>query len=89
MDIETAQVEALASLCHKQWSGWMEYLFKHSSLDADENVVIPVELANRWARQVSTDYKDLPDNEKESDRVEARRVLEVIAKSGLFAEATT
>jgi hypothetical protein len=60
--------ERLAALCHEQWSGWMRYLFEHCSL-------IPETFAIRWKRQMNTTYSDLPENEKDSDRQEANRVL--------------
>ena len=79
-------VEKLAAYAHDAWSGWMRYLFSKcdgvipntlSALD-DNSLVIPAEFVQRWVRQMNTPYDDLPEGEKESDRVEARRILEVI-----------
>ena len=81
--------EKLAELAHEQWSGWMIYLFGKSSNDGDGNCVIPKEWANRWGRQAGTKYAGLSDEEKESDRIEARKVLALIriAELGLTVEA--
>jgi hypothetical protein len=78
-------IEALAKLAHEQWSGWMLYLFEKSEGNPDGSVTIPKWAVDRWMRQMQTDYKDLPEEEKESDRKEALRVLEIIEKSALFS----
>lgn len=67
--------EQLAELEHTQWAGWMQYLFENSIEVSDGNVVIPSVLVARWKRQMNTSYVDLPENEKESDRAEADKVL--------------
>lgn len=77
--------EALASLCHDQWSGWMKYLFSKCEPARCEHgttndVVIPAGLVSRWRRQCSTPYSQLPDIEKESDRAEAQRIIETLAR---------
>ena len=70
-------VEALAEYAHEAWSGWMRYLFSKSVVNEDGSVTIPREFVARWARQMDTPYHKLPENEKESDREEARKMLEI------------
>ncbi len=70
--------EQLAALEHAQWAGWMKYLFEKSTESGDGNVEIPAILVDRWKRQMNTSYVDLSENEKESDRAEADKVLRVI-----------
>lgn len=71
--------EPLADLAHQQWAGWMEYLFSKCAFNlVDGTATIPAEFVARWQRQMNTPYADLPEPEKESDRIEARRVLGVI-----------
>jgi hypothetical protein len=70
--------EQLAALEHEQWVGWMKYLFEKSSENDEGCVEIPASLVARWKRQMNTSYVDLPENEKESDRAEADKVLRVI-----------
>lgn len=72
-------IEQLADLAHKQWSGWMEYLFSKCTMNDDGTMTIPKWAVDRWKRQMVTDYIDLSEEEKESDRVEARKVMEVLS----------
>lgn len=68
--------EQLADLCHQQWSGWMKYLFSKSKAnDEDGTLTIPASLVNRWHRQLTTNYADLPGDERDSDRKEADKFL--------------
>lgn len=70
--------EALAAYAHEAWSGWMKYLFSKctfGSVMGDAH--IPSWLVDRWQRQLQTPYVDLPEEEKESDRAEADKMLEV------------
>jgi hypothetical protein len=67
--------EKLADLQHEQWSGWMKYMFSKSQMLVDNDIVVPAYLANRWRRQMETPYSELPEEEKESDRIEADKYL--------------
>lgn len=76
------KVEALADYAHEAWSGWMKYLFSRCTGPTDDGgLVIPRESVDRWLRQSNTPYSELPWNEQESDREEARKMLEVIDES--------
>ncbi|MFW6046365.1 MAG: hypothetical protein ACOCP4_00980 [Candidatus Woesearchaeota archaeon] len=74
-------LEELADFCHDQWSNWMTYLFSKCYDDVGQfdringNLVIPAEFVKRWERQINTPYKNLSEEEKESDRKEARKIL--------------
>ncbi len=76
--------EKIAELCHKQWSGWMEYLFskcyhERGQFDKEtENMVIPSWAVERWKRQMKTPYSKLPEEEKNSDRNEAERFIALL-----------
>lgn len=74
-------VELLAEYAHTQWSGWMKYLFEKCETNINNDVVIPQWAVQRWKRQIETNYKDLSESEKESDRKEAIGMLEVIEKN--------
>jgi hypothetical protein len=71
--------EELAALCHEQWSGWMRFLFQKSTPDGHGKEIIPQWAVERWMRQMNTPYQKLSDEEKESDRKEADRVLALVA----------
>ena len=91
--------EGLASYAHDAWSGWMKYMFekgqyrgqfKTGSEGEIEIVwIMPAWAVERWRRQMNTPYADLPDSEKESDRLEADRMIEVIDRTPLVGVANT
>lgn len=78
--------EKLAALCHEQWSGWMKYLFSKCDfgmgtvLSALENgcAIISKVYVDRWMKQMNTPYKDLSEEEKESDRIEADKIIKLM-----------
>ncbi|MCL4863980.1 MAG: hypothetical protein KJZ93_31520 [Caldilineaceae bacterium] len=72
--------EALAAYAHEAWSGWMKYMIdvKRGWPDAYGGWTIAAESLERWRRQMNTDYADLPESEKASDRAEADKMLAII-----------
>jgi uncharacterized protein YutE (UPF0331/DUF86 family) len=56
----------------------MRYLFSRSLKEDTGDVIIPTESVQRWERQVATNYEDLSEEEKDSDRIEANKYLNVI-----------
>ena len=73
-------LEPLAEAVHESWSRWMEYLFNQCTY-FNGTATIPAELVARWERQLETPYSELSEAEKESDRIEARKYLEVFNAS--------
>ena len=80
--------EKLAELAHSQWSGWMDYLFskcidyKASQVQAEVGaLIIPKWAVDRWRGQAAIIYEDLSRDEKNSDRTEADKFLEVFFKA--------
>ena len=71
------QLESLAAIQHEIWSHWMRYLFASSHENADGSYTIPVDKARRWQRQMYVKYEDLTDDEKESDRDQARKIIRI------------
>jgi len=79
--LDNLDIEELADLEHKQWSHWTKYmldklysLFSPDAL-ADENELTDLK---RWNKQIKTEYKDLTEKEKDSDREWAIKVKEII-----------
>jgi len=70
--------EKLADLCHRQWSGWTEYMFSKGTLHDDSSLTLPPWAVERWTRQINTPYTDLSETEQNSDRIEADKFLAVI-----------
>lgn len=68
-------LERLAALEHERWSGWMDYQAK--MIDQVHRVTAE-RFPDRWARQARTPYNQLSESERESDRDEVRKTLDVI-----------
>jgi hypothetical protein len=77
-------IEALAALSHDQWSGWMKHLFQFGTQNEDGTFMMDADRVERWRRQMDTPYADLSDGEKESDRKEARRMLDTVWNTRLI-----
>lgn len=69
--------ERLAEFAHKQWSNWMDYVFSKCTINEDGTATIPKWAVERWKRQINTEYVDLPEEEKWSDRREAQSMLDI------------
>ena len=82
--------EKVADLCHKQWSGWMLYLFQKGKFNKDGTFTISKLATERWSRQSVTEYKDLSEEEKELDRIEADKFIKLfgIDENKLVSAAT-
>ena len=65
-------IEAMAALSHEQWSGWARWMIDHWD---DEHKA-------RWERQIRTEYANLSEKEKQSDRDEAMKVLRLLRRKG-------
>lgn len=77
MAITAVVRESLADYAHNAWSGWMKYMFEKSTKNLDGSVTIPASLVERWMRQMETSYPMLPENEQQSDLIEADKMLEI------------
>jgi|GEM_PF-4957665 hypothetical protein len=82
-------IEALAGPEHASWAHWMTYLFSQCTHNADGSLTIPADLVSHWQRQIDTDYADLTEREKDSDRQEVFDFLPIIRTyvDGLLREA--
>lgn len=67
-------IEKLADKQHEIWAHWMKYLFTQGELK-NGNFTIPKEKVDRWKKQLKTNYKDLTESEKESDREQVRKFI--------------
>jgi len=72
-------LEKFATYSHDAWGGWMKYLFSQCQEKLNNgSVIIPIDLMERWKRQMQCPYHLLPEGEKRSNRVEAGKILEII-----------
>lgn len=78
--------EQLSRLEHDQWSGWWDYQVEKSTINPDGSMTIPAWAVERWTRQAKTPYAELSEQEKQSDRIEADRVL-ILVNAALVPEA--
>lgn len=79
--------ELLADVQHDIWSHWMKYMFSQGSFtthmsfnDKPDSITwtMPSDKVERWQRQMETDYFDLTEKERESDREQADKVTAVL-----------
>ena len=75
--------EKLAAIEHKRWSDWMQYMFDCGVKSGDDNINVrvvgwPTDQYNRWLEQMETDYADLTEKEKDSDREQVDRYLQAL-----------
>jgi len=77
-DIMEKLREKLASIEHTRWADWQKYL--HSKLIVHKSglIELPEKSYRHWERQIKTDYKDLSEKEKDSDRLEVDKYLPLI-----------
>ena len=76
--------EGFAEYAHEVWCQWMRYLFSKSfqlknNSDLDGGAIIPPYLVKRWLRQMNTVYDNLSEEEKESDRKQALKIIDIFA----------
>lgn len=80
-------IELLADKEHASWANWMSYLFSKCDDWYEVDVhgkeiysgkIIPLELAERWQKQIGTHYAELTEQEKQSDRDEVDHILPII-----------
>ena len=56
----------------------MRYMFSKCEKLVNGSVIIPAELVSRWEEQMETDYDQLSEEEKESDRPFALGYMDII-----------
>ena len=90
-------LEPMADMEHEQWIHWMKHfkklgcpekleVGKFSTVRAHKEplvlLVFKAEDWERWEKQMSTNYHDLSEKEKDSDRKQARNMLDYLVKIG-------
>ena len=72
--------EVMAAKVHDIWCSWMQSVFDRSIKMPNGNVVIPKALVDRWRRQAVTPYDQLSEQERQSDIVIAKDILDLFSK---------
>lgn len=70
--------ELVADYAHRAWSGWMQYMFLHCTLNDRGDATIPVGVVRRWRRQIETPYEQLPPAEQASALEQADAILSLL-----------
>jgi hypothetical protein len=70
-------LEDMANVEHVRWSGWQKYLHSKCTKNDDGSLTIPAGYVRNLERLIKTSYRELTEQEKESDRDEARKSLQV------------
>ena len=91
--------EALAALEHEQWAHWTRYmlgvLVEPLGMGLNEARVKGIETKGmakarealeRWRRQIETPYAELTEDEKDSDREWAQKVMALLSDAGVITE---
>ena len=61
-------LEKLADIEHQRWADWQKYLHSKCEKDNNGNLIILAGYVENLERLIKTDYKDLTEKEKNSDR---------------------
>lgn len=73
----------VAATAHERWAHWQRYLHGQCTQLDDGSLVIPADLVTRWTHQLSTQYAELTEPEKDSDRDQAREYLAALQEADL------
>lgn len=73
-----SKIEILASIQHEIWSHWMQYQFSICAENQNGDLVVPKEKVERWKRQIETNYSELSESEKQSDREQVLKFIHLI-----------
>ena len=77
-------LEKLADIEHQRWADWQKYLHSLCIEGGDimkgltGNLIIRETNVENWERQIKTDYKNLSEKEKDSDREQVMRYWNLI-----------
>ena len=73
-----SDLEKKAAQAHEIWANWMRHFFKtyRESQGSQCTVfIVPMSVAEKWKRQMTSPYEDLLESEKNSDREVAEEYL--------------
>lgn len=80
-----AALEAIASVEHERWAHWQEYLHSQCEQFDDGSLRIPAHLVARWKDQATTAYADLTEDERDSDREQAREYVLALRRANALS----
>jgi hypothetical protein len=76
-DVKQPLREAIADHAHRVWTKWLSYMFGKGVFNDNGTWTLPKDFVDRWTAQMSRKYKELSEQEKESDRRIADQYLAI------------
>ena len=73
-------IEKIAFVVHEVWSHWQKHLHNQCKELPDGSLRIPEELVKQWNKQITLNYKQLTQSEKESDIEQAHKYIKIFMK---------
>lgn len=83
MSAREKAVEVLADCEHASWARWHKYVGECADGLPNGPWTLAFYHVNHWNRQANTDYADLSEQEKESDRKEVQLALDALREANL------
>jgi hypothetical protein len=80
--------ENLAEYAHNAWAYWMQYMFSKMKFNPSRGLIMPAWAVDRWSRQTATEYKNLSEKEKESNRQEADKMIAILGEKKCQKDST-
>ena len=74
-------LDRLAEIEHERWAHWQRFVHDSCHEQEDGSLVIPVEMVQRWERQIATPYPDLTEAERSSDIEQVKRYLPTVIEA--------
>ena len=71
-------IEKLAAIEHKRWAHWQRYLHSQCLKNDDGSLTFPADLVKKWNKKIDTDYFNLTESEKDSDREQVLKYLPLL-----------
>ncbi len=72
--------EALAAYAHEAWAAYMGYFLSKCIVQGDGALLIPAGYVQSIERLIAAPYQTLSDRDKDSDRKEADKILEILQR---------
>lgn len=73
-------LDDMATISHEIWAHWQTYLHSQCEKMPDGSLKIPKELVEQWNKQIKLEYRQLTQNEKNSDIEQAIKYKEIFLK---------
>ena len=73
--------EKIAAEMHAIWSHWLAYVVSRGVPNERGDIIIPANFVGRWMLQMDIPYDKLTEDEKETDRLQADKIIAIIRET--------